>query len=85
MLKLSQAMIAILAQYKDPKGTIYIMKPPSTTDHTMEVVYKLETLVQSFSTFASTVMGCPGASSDQIVIAIPSYEKMHQPKIMVLN
>jgi hypothetical protein len=39
-------MIAILMQYKDPQGTIFVMKPPdSKKGNSLEVVYKIETLV----------------------------------------
>jgi hypothetical protein len=39
-------MIAILAQFKDPQGTIFILKPPDAKNgYLMDVVYKLETLV----------------------------------------
>ena len=85
VLKLSQAMAAILAQFKDPKGTILVMKRPDPKkDYQMEIVYKLETLVQSFTTFASTVIQMDG-TIDQIVIATPSYDKMHQPLVRMLN
>ena len=51
----------------------------------MEIVYKLETLVQSFTNFTSTVTYVPGSSTDQIMIATPHYEKMHFPRLWVLN
>ena len=48
VLKLSQAMIAILAQFKDPQGSILVMKPPDAKQNfEMEVVYRLETLLKS--------------------------------------
>ena len=76
VLKLSRAMIAILAQHKDPQGTLLVMKPPdSRQGFTMEVVYKLETLVQSFTLFTSTVMQLPGSATDQILIAMPAGDK----------
>ncbi len=79
-------MIAILAQYKDPQGTIFVMKPPdSKKDNTMEVVYKIETLVQSFTTFASTVIHRASNSTDQIIMCIPQFDRMHVPRVIVLS
>ena len=79
-------MIAILAQFKDPQGTIFVMKPPdSKKGNTMEVVYKIETLVQSFTTFASTVIHHQSASVDQIMLCVPQYERMHVPRVIVLS
>ncbi len=51
----------------------------------MEVVFKIETLVQSFTTFASTVIYNPGASLDQIMLCVPLYDRMHVPRVMTLN
>jgi len=77
-------MIAVLAQYKDPAGTIFVLKPPDPkSGHQLEIVFKLETMVASFTHFASTVMHI--GKGDQIALATPCFDKMHIPKIWLLN
>lgn len=62
------------------------MKPPDAKkDHQLEVVYRLESLVASFTQFSSTVLHFPTPDCEQIVIATPYHEKMHQPRLWVLN
>lgn len=61
------------------------MKPPDVNNsYQMDIVYKLETLVQSFTSFVSTVL-LTQASTDQILIATPHYDKMHQPRFYLLK
>ena len=53
-------MIALIAQFKDPKGTIMILQPPQPKkEWKMEIVYKIETMVSSFTTFGCTVIDNP--------------------------
>jgi hypothetical protein len=79
-------MIAILVQYKDPQGTIFIMKPPDPKkEFAMEVVFKVETLVQSFTTFASTVIDRPSTHAENIMFCTPQFDRMHTPRLFVLN
>jgi hypothetical protein len=86
VLKISQAMIAILAQYKDPQGSVLVLKSPDAKNgHVMEVVFKLETLVQSFTTFAATVIPHPSSGNDQIMLVTPLHDKIYVPKLWVLN
>ena len=63
-----------------------MLKPPDAkTGYILEVVHKLETLVQSFTTFASTALQHPSAGTDQILLAMPLSDKMHLPRVCVLN
>jgi hypothetical protein len=62
------------------------MKPPDAKKNfELEVVYRLETLVQSFATFSCSTMYVPRTGVDQIIIAAPNYDKMHVPSVWVLN
>ena len=80
-------MIAIVVQYKDMKGTLLVLQPPSSkTNYEMEVVQKIETLIQSFTTLAVSVIQQEGDDqSRKIIIAIPKHEKINIAKIFMLN
>ncbi|CDW71774.1 UNKNOWN [Stylonychia lemnae] len=84
VLKLAQAMIAIIAQYKDPKGTLEIYQPPSQkSQYKLQPVMKIETFVQSFTTFTSTLI--QGEANDFIMIATAVHDRPYVPKIWLLN
>lgn len=62
------------------------MKPPdSKNEYKLEIVRKIETLVQSFTTFAATVLFHSSTSSELLTLATPLFDKLHIPKIWVLN
>lgn len=51
-------MYALIVQYKDPCGTIFIIKTWTTASGVvkMEQMAKIETMSSSFTTFASTIL-----------------------------
>lgn len=78
-----------MAQYKDPQGTIAIFKYYVTASgsHEIKLISKVETMVQSFTTFGSSLLTSITQTSEQdhITLITPDALAPHYPKVWVLN
>eukprot|EP00347_Sterkiella_histriomuscorum_P007204 403349860 len=84
VLKLAQAMQAVICQYKDLKGTLHIYQQPSSkNNYDLQIVTQIDTQVQSFTTFSSALIS--GQMREQILIVTPVYNRAHIPKLWLLN
>ena len=82
-------MYALLAQYKDAMGTIFIIKLWTTASGKVElkVMSKVETLSRTFTTFVSLILPANGAEfvEDHIALVTADSERPNFPKVWVLN
>lgn len=89
VLKVEQQMYALLAQYKDAMGTIFIIKLWTTASGKVElkVMSKVETLSRTFTTFVSLILPANGAEfvEDHIALVTADSERPNFPKVWVLN
>ena len=82
-------MYALLAQYKDAMGTIFIIKMWTTASgkFEMKVMSKVQTLNRTFTTFVSLVLPANGVEfvEDHIAIVTPDSDRPNFPRVSVLN
>lgn len=78
-----------MAQYKDPQGTIAIFKyyVTASESHEIKLISKIETMVQSFTTFGSSLLTSITKTSEQdhITLITPDAMSPHYPKVWVLS
>lgn len=85
VLKIDQVLEAVLIQYKDDVGSIFLCKPPSQANRYMlETVIQIKTMSASFTTFAAdTVVSSTANNHILLVTSCPDFP--HKPKMHLLS
>ena len=85
ILKIDQVLEAVLIQYKDNDGSIFLCKPPNQGNrYQLEVVIQIRTMSASFTTFAADMV-CSQEGNNHILIVTCCPEFPHKPKMSVLS
>lgn len=85
VLKIEQVLEAVLIQYKDLEGSIFVTKPPTQANrYSLETVLRIKTMSSSFTTFAAdTVVSELGTNYILVVTSCPDFP--HKPKMQLLS
>ena len=85
ILKVDQTLQAVLIQYKDMEGSIFICKPPNQANrYSLEQVLQIKTMSTSFTTFSSDVVFSEQGLG-HILIAHCCPDFPHKPKLTVVT
>ena len=82
-------MYALMAQYKDAMGTIFIIKvwTAASGKFEMKVMSKVQTLSRTFTTFVSLILPANGAEfiEEHIALVTADSDRPNFPRVSVLN